>query len=85
MVEKIDWHITITKAHVYPSESLPQVSKVYFFILEIFYEHMLRGTLIKCVQELKKNEKILCEINEVSYETKPTVYFYRKIQRVDYY
>lgn len=84
MVEKIDWHITITKAHVNPSESLPQVSKVYFFILEVFYEHMLRGTLIKCVQELKKkNEKILCEINEVSYE--PTVYFYRKIQRVDYY
>lgn len=54
MVEKIDWHITITKAHVDPSESLPQVSKVYFFILEVFYEHMLRGTLIKCVQELKK-------------------------------
>lgn len=62
MVEKIDWHITITKAHVDPSESLPQVSKVYFFILEVFYEHMLRGTLIKYVQELKKNEKILSEI-----------------------
>lgn len=43
---------------------------------------MLGGILTKCVHE-EEGEKLLHEIHEVSYATKPSLY--RKMQRAGYY